>query len=613
MAGATALLRSAASTRKKVLAQQDAAVAYEYANSIKTYDQYIDYYKYLESRSRSASDPGTALSIRKTADSAYRGYVSNEIQRSAINIMQGNESLYDKYDKLNGFFQQAQDLGQFDLAQSLIAQMGQVKNTIESQAESSANAARTLALAQESYDNKVAKAGAAANASMAQSLENGLVDLTAAYNRGGQVAYNKAAKKFVDDHRDMLKQLGIDLPADYSTNIGQLISGTIQGIGKYYGLASQAVAITDPEASASYLNKAAKIVNGDSKFKTPAGEMSLAQASALGSSPNQYIESMDANGLKTMVQSARSGYQVDSSGKIITNYTGLQKQDNKNEKQQKKQLEKLGFVNPEWDSKNGVWTVSLNTAQDSPNRQNWLKGSDIGTTDNARISLVPTGTGYQIYDQGNNSLYNIALDSKGLAGLYKIDAAHGAKHITGQYGFDQGTNMLTTNLPSVVAPRRWSVPMKTTQQLAAQTPALAGNAVLAGPQAAIRTADPLNVIGHINNIGGRKPSMVQRAGGGYNFTDANGNPISALTYAKQTGQTFRGVLASMTGDSFAQAALQHAGNDAAYNPATVTADLAKNWSSLIWGNQVNLQTPQVYRTQGISMPAAPVGALQYAR
>lgn len=613
MAGATALLRSAASTRKKVLAQQDAAVAYEYANSIKTYDQYIDYYKYLESRSRSASDPGTALSIRKTADSAYRGYVSNEIQRSAINIMQGNESLYDKYDKLNGFFQQAQDLGQFDLAQSLIAQMGQVKNTIESQAESSANAARTLALAQESYDNKVAKAGAAANASMAQSLENGLVDLTAAYNRGGQVAYNKAAKKFVDDHRDMLKQLGIDLPADYSTNIGQLISGTIQGIGKYYGLASQAVAITDPEASASYLNKAAKIVNGDSKFKTPAGEMSLAQASALGSSPNQYIESMDANGLKTMVQSARSGYQVDSSGKIITNYTGLQKQDNKNEEQQKKQLKKLGFVNPEWDSKNGVWTVSLNTAQDSPNRQNWLKGSDIGTTDNARISLVPTGTGYQIYDQGNNSLYNIALDSKGLAGLYKIDAAHGAKHITGQYGFDQGTNMLTTNLPSVVAPRRWSVPMKTTQQLAAQTPALAGNAVLAGPQAAIRTADPLNVIGHINNIGGRKPSMVQRAGGGYNFTDANGNPISALTYAKQTGQTFRGVLASMTGDSFAQAALQHAGNDAAYNPATVTADLAKNWSSLIWGNQVNLQTPQVYRTQGISMPAAPVGALQYAR
>lgn len=75
--------------------------------------------------------------------------------------------------------------------------------------------------------------------------------------------------------------------------------------------------------------------------------------------------------------------------------------------------------------------------------------------------------------------------------------------------------------------------------------------------------------------GGNQPStpqskagMTQRSDGGFNFTDANGNAISAAQYAKGTGTNFRDLLTKMAsaGDKGAKTALGFVGNDFGYDP-----------------------------------------------
>lgn len=81
-------------------------------------------------------------------------------------------------------------------------------------------------------------------------------------------------------------------------------------------------------------------------------------------------------------------------------------------------------------------------------------------------------------------------------------------------------------------------------------------------------------------------SAVQRAGGGFNYTDASGRPISAAAYAAAKGIAFRDVLtaAAKAGDKGAQTALGFVGNDYGYDPSKVTNQtLADLYNSLVWG------------------------------
>ena len=123
MPALSALLRSAQAAQKKVQAQKDAERAYQFSTSLKTYDDYKSYSEYIQKRASGGVDASTGLSLQKTLDSAFKGYISNEIQRSAIGVLEGTSSSIDKYNKIYGFMQQAQDAGQFDLAQGLTLQL----------------------------------------------------------------------------------------------------------------------------------------------------------------------------------------------------------------------------------------------------------------------------------------------------------------------------------------------------------------------------------------------------------------------------------------------------------------------------------------------------------
>ncbi len=77
---------------------------------------------------------------------------------------------------------------------------------------------------------------------------------------------------------------------------------------------------------------------------------------------------------------------------------------------------------------------------------------------------------------------------------------------------------------------------------------------------------------------------AQRAGGGFNFTNASGQPISAAQYATSKGIAFRDLLQTMAnaGDKGAASALGFVGNDYGYDPRKIGGN-ANLYNSLVAG------------------------------
>lgn len=604
MAGTTALLRSAAAAQKKIQAQQDAQVAYDYANSPKTYDDYVKYTDYLTKRSKSVTDPSTALTLQKTFDSAYKGYISNEIQRATIDTLEGRGTSIDKYNKIYGFMDQAMKSGQYDLAQSLNLQLDNLYVNIQNEAQRAQDASQRLADMQQRYTEKQARAGAAANLSMGKSLEAGLESLNQAFAKGGQKAYNEAAKTFVQQNKQLIETLtGEKLPKDASTNIGQVIAGTIKGIGIYYSMAADAVSVTDPEKAVEYMDKAQQIANGTKTYKTPAGQMSYQSAQEFAQNQALYGQVQNKQtGQFELARHALAGYQVDEKGNITKQaspyFQGEQPVDKKMTAADQKQLEKLGFGSVKYDAKTGQYTAQL-----SSKTNEWFKATDIGLPEGSQINLIKTAQGFQYADPTGKNLYNIATDKRGLGAIYKIDNLNQQTHIGGQYGFDQSANSLIKRADFLQTSKQLKMfnEMVKAAQLAqtnakiAPQIAAAGNQQVAqylktqgvkyyGPDKSLSPAmqaasnviysQPWNEIrttlnGRYYNYAGEPiAGFSQRKGGGFNFVDKNGKAISALTYAQQTKADF-GQLLSYLGSKGDTYAAQYAKNPGAA-PSSLT-------------------------------------------
>lgn len=93
---------------------------------------------------------------------------------------------------------------------------------------------------------------------------------------------------------------------------------------------------------------------------------------------------------------------------------------------------------------------------------------------------------------------------------------------------------------------------------------------------------------------GAQVGMSQRTGGGFNFFDSNGNPLSAAQYSQATGKPFRQLLQEMAnaGDKGAAKALGFVGNDYNYDPTKIGNDGAIYNALLggLWGRKY--QAPQ---------------------
>lgn len=604
MAGTTALLRSASSARKKVQAQQDAQVAYDYSNSAKTYEDYIRYNDYLQKRAKNITDPGEALTLQKTSDSSYKSYISNEIQRQTINTLEGRGTSVDKYNKIYGFMDQAMQSGQYDLAQSLNLQLDNLGISIQNESIRAQEAAQRLGEQQVRYQEKLAKAGAASNLSMGKSLEAGLESLNQAFAKGGQKAYNEAAKTFVDQNRDLIESLtGEKLPKGTSTNIGQVIAGTIKGIGIYYNMAADAISVTDPEKAVEYMSKAQDIANGTKTYKTPIGDTSYQKAQELAANQSLYGQVQDKNtGQFKLAAHTVMGYQVDEQGNITKEaspyFRGKDnfKVDDKITKADQKQLEKLGFGSVKYNNDTNSYTVQLGT-----DTNKWFKATDIGLPEGSQINLIKTAEGFQYVDPTGKNLYNIATDKAGLGAIYKVDNLNKKIHIGGQYGFDQSANSLIKRADFLQTEKQLKMFNDAVKaaQLAQSNPKIAPNIAAAGSKQVAqylgsqgvkyygpdKQSTPANqaqvnaillqpwnqskgqINGRYYNAGGEFiPGYSQRNGGGFNFVDAKGKAISALTYAQQTKSDF-GQLLTYLGSKGDKYAAQYAKNPGAAGSA----------------------------------------------
>lgn len=135
MPSTTSLLKTGAATRAKLQDLQDSRVAFEWQQSSKTYEDFLDYVGYLDEQSAKTSDPTKQFSYTKAITSARSGYVSNQIQRESINVIEGNQSNTGKYNNMLGLYQQAIDEGQYDLAQGLRLQLDNLSVTIQNERE----------------------------------------------------------------------------------------------------------------------------------------------------------------------------------------------------------------------------------------------------------------------------------------------------------------------------------------------------------------------------------------------------------------------------------------------------------------------------------------------
>lgn len=216
MASISSLLKSAESAQKRIRQQQDAEVAYEWQLSAKTYGDFQAYSSYIDDQSKKTNDPSELLSYRKSGDSARSGYISNEIQRESIDVLEGRSTNTQKKDSMTRLFFQAVDAGNLDLAQGLNLQIDNLDLRIQQEAE----AAQALA-------GKMAALNAKSVEDAVDTLESYQTELNDLYKE-------KGVKKFTEEMAGYAKELGVE-PGDFfgmHLRLAQEINATYDNVLK---------------------------------------------------------------------------------------------------------------------------------------------------------------------------------------------------------------------------------------------------------------------------------------------------------------------------------------------------------------------------------------------
>lgn len=149
----TALLKSAASTRKKVRQQEDALKAFMWESSAQSRADYEEYQAYLDERLKTTTDPGDQLSYLTKQRSSRRSFVSNELQREQQSIMMGTGNTQTKLDAIQGLYEEAVANEDFNLAQNLVSQWQAL--SIQQQQETQASIKKFQAASSKEKDNFV--------------------------------------------------------------------------------------------------------------------------------------------------------------------------------------------------------------------------------------------------------------------------------------------------------------------------------------------------------------------------------------------------------------------------------------------------------------------------
>jgi hypothetical protein len=252
MASTSNLLKQAETRRRKIKEQQDNIRSFEWSISAKTYDDYADYRNYLEDRSKGETDINRALSYERDIVGARRTYVSHEIQRQTIDVLEGDSTLQDKYNRVVDFYVFAVNNDDFDLAQSLRLQADNIDRSIQAQQE------RAQVLAEKMASEQVQTVGDYVDMVInGRDLPSGalsLRELNEGFKLGGDEYLNELGKSAAE-------ALGVG-----TASYWDVYKGIVDDVLNTYLTASESL---DPVNAAKLKKEYNDIINGDTTFQVP--------------------------------------------------------------------------------------------------------------------------------------------------------------------------------------------------------------------------------------------------------------------------------------------------------------------------------------------------------
>lgn len=452
-ASTSSLVRSATSLQNEISSYNDSLAAYQYELSPKTSEDFASYQNYLTGRinnlqsSGSITDAQKALTLTRTLTSAVHSNVSADIQRENIQVMSGQGTLQDKYNTIVGQYTRAMSIGDLSLAQSLESQAYSVSQSIQYQAQQSAQAGAALAKAQ-TESNIYAQNG------IQSSLDEGLKTLNNDIQHVGAKNLNKAVSAWVDTNREFLQSTGVVIPQGAQPNYFDLVKGVQTAKYNSLVLEAQAKAATDPNGAKAVMAQAYNLRTSATKIGTLGGSLTMEQVNQAAQDPSMFAFD---NATGTYKMTTQTGYQY-IDGNIAPTFSGIVDQAKSNQiyflnANQTANLSNLGLTFTAHEHKGtgtsdptGLVTGSGVTVQLSENSPQWLRsllgenGQTKAFTDKAgNIQFEgPSSTG-----QGMS--YYTLLTVGGLSGVFEHMADGTTKLAGGNYGFDSAAAQLLVN------------------------------------------------------------------------------------------------------------------------------------------------------------------------
>jgi len=458
---ASSLVKSASSLASQLAEYQDQIHALDYANSAYTDDAFAIYQNYLTGRINTLNSTGTlanaskALTLTKTLESAMHSNISASITRENIDILTGNATNQDKYALIVRQYQRALNNGDLTLAQTLEKQAYDLNQTIQYQAQQSADAAAALARA--GNGRTTGTSGVSYQGEVVTNLTNGLKYLNGLAKGASEKQLNKTLQTYAQQAKPQLQALGVNIKTD-QPNYFDVVYGVAGAIYNAKVLQAQAENASNPLVAQTYASEAANYLSGATKFDTLAGKLTVQEIQQAQQDPLMFTYDNSTNTYKRDIQ---SGYQYmtftnadgTTSQQLVPKYSAFP--DTSSGRQA---FNKIDFITPQETSM--MTKLGLNFGENKSgttgdgvqatitnNSPEWLKqvAGESGV-----VNFFTGPDGFVQFKAGTStgegsSYYTLMTDTKGLGGLFEHLPDGSIRLAGGDYGFNASAMQLLIN------------------------------------------------------------------------------------------------------------------------------------------------------------------------
>lgn len=297
-AGASALVKSAASLASAQNDYEDKVMALQWSQSSKTQDDWDRYAGYLDGRISSMSGSGTltgaskALTLTSTQDTASKAFVSSEIQRQSIGIMEGNATLQDKANAVASFYEMAANSGDDNLAQSLRSQYDSIDQQIQYQAQQ-----------QQSLNEQMVSKNVTSIGALMATYKQDLTQFSQQFSQFGAKHLDSLSKQYADN----LKSSGVDV-GGRTPGIWDIASGVVN---QMLTTLQQAIAVYGPVDGAALVSQYNDIVSGQTHFNVGGASLTyddINKGQMAAAAGQEYYRVVDDGGTTKLVANKEQAY-----------------------------------------------------------------------------------------------------------------------------------------------------------------------------------------------------------------------------------------------------------------------------------------------------------------